>query len=378
MSWSFHNPTRVIFGAGAVSMLQKQIESVGAKRPLVLTTSGMVHRGLKSKIDEIAPTNSWSIVDGIGSNPTLLDTEKLVEQCRTHNPDLIIAWGGGSVIDSAKVISAVLVAPSHWSLRASLVQSLPWHGMNVIPVIAIPTTAGTGAEVTPFATIWDSENRKKLSFANQAIFPRIAIVDPELLKGSPIDVLRSCGLDALCQALESIWNRNATPATDAWAQRATTLAMSALPGLLSAQPSELDFEQIAQASLLAGLCISQTRTALAHAMSYPMTARFGVPHGLACGITLPAIMRFNSEADSENRIHKTAQLNGFENPNAWAAALDDLLASTGAKSSLLAYIPRADMIIPFASEMLHPGRSDNNLRAAQMEDIVQILKLSVI
>lgn len=373
MPWKFHNPTQIHFADGAVESLPLIVAGLAVERPIVVTTAGMMKRGLGTHLGRLFPSRSIPIVDHVNSNPSLTQLLSLKDICAAHQPDCIIAWGGGSVIDAAKVISSCLAAPTTWNLESALLHGQAWHGQQLIPVIAIPTTAGTGAEVTPFATVWDTEQQKKLSLAHPSMFPIVAIVDPQQLDGSPVDVLVSCGLDAISQAFESYWNRHATPITDRLALQSLEHSLPIFENLVSASPSVNDFTHIAEASLLAGICISQTRTALAHALSYPMTARFGVPHGLACGITLPAILRFNEEADSENKLLRLSQQLGHNSVESFAMKLDQLLQNAGTKSLMKRYIPQTDAILPFASEMVYPGRSDNNMRTAVVQDIEQIL-----
>ncbi len=370
----FHNPVRTYFGANCLTHL---VEFCPAGPIVLLTTDGTVTRGLAQRIVTLLPHHETNIVAGVTSNPTIRDLQLLTQRVKYHTPTAIIALGGGSVIDAAKVIAACLAAPDSWSLESALGNGQAWHGNKLIPIIAIPTTAGTGAEVTPFATVWDEQNHKKLSLANTALFPYVALIDPTLLVGSPREILLSCGLDALSQGLEAYWNRNATTATDEMAIRAVKLALHALPAVLADLPSDQDFTDMAQASHLAGLCISHTRTALAHAMSYPMTAHFGVPHGLACGITLPALLRFNADGLGADKMPPLVAKLGMQTVSDFAIQLENLLATIEAKKHIHAYINNASLILPFASEMVYPGRSDNNIRSASVSDIEKILQQSL-
>ena len=158
---------------------------------------------------------------------------------------------------------------------------------------AIPTTSGTGAEVTPFATVWDHTNHKKHSLAGPHMYPRSALLDPSLTLSLPSEETLHTGLDATSHALESLWNHNRTPVSSVFAMRALSLIVDVLPSALEA-PGDINHRSSMQeASLLAGLAISQTRTATAHAVSYPLTSHFDVPHGLACSFTLPVLLAAN-------------------------------------------------------------------------------------
>jgi alcohol dehydrogenase len=160
-------------------------------------------------------------------------------------------------------------------------------------MVAIPTTSGTGSEVTPFATVWDHEQHKKYSLAGEWVYPDVALLDASLtLTLSEEDTLYPA-LDAISHALESLWNKNCTPVSRAFAFQALVLSNKALP-LVIKEPNNLNARRDLQnASVLSGLAISQTRTAIAHSISYPITSRLGVPHGLACSFILPKLLEIN-------------------------------------------------------------------------------------
>jgi alcohol dehydrogenase len=245
-----------------------------------------------------------------------------------------------------------------------------------LPLIAVPTTAGTGSEVTPFATIWDRARQKKYSLAQANLHPWVALLDPALTLSLPLETTISAGLDALSQALEAIWNRHATPLTTIYATQAARIALDTLPQLAQA-PGDLSLRsQMMGASLLAGLAISQTRTALAHSMSYPITARYGLPHGLACSFTLPAILEFNAAAD-DGRLAQAAQALGSSSVARLHDRLERLLQTLGVDQLLRCYVPTPDELAILVPQMLTPGRADNNMRPADIEQVGEILAAAV-
>ncbi len=172
--------------------------------------------------------------------------------------------------------------------------------MRALPLIAVPTTAGTGSEVTPWATLWDrsSDAPKKYSLHVDETWPEAALVDPALTRSAPAGVTRNSALDALSHALESIWNVNHNPVSDALAVAAARGVIATLPALLAAADAEDQRIAMSRASLMAGLAFSNTRTALAHSVSYEMTLRHGLPHGLACSFTLPLVWQLAQGADA--------------------------------------------------------------------------------
>ena len=367
-SWQFFNPVEIRFGNGC---LQQLPEVVGKRRTLLVTTAGATRRGLTAQIQTLLGGRLRQVYDQVESNPELRSLETSVAALSAEIPEVIVAVGGGSVIDTAKVLSLAL-ASSAFNLRTHLQSGTPLPSVAAIPIVAVPTTAGTGSEGTPFATVWDSETGKKYSLASPKLFPQLALLDPELGLGVPRDTTLSCGLDALSQALESIWNRRATPLTTLLSTQAVLKIFEFLPRLLD-RLGDLDGRSaLLEASLFSGLAISQTRTALAHSISYPLTAQFGVPHGLACSFTLPAILEFNA-ADDDGRLLTLARRTGGEDVAALGRKLHQLFQQVALDASLQPYRLDLRRMIALKEQMLTPGRADNNLRPATFEDVAQIL-----
>ena len=166
-------------------------------------------------------------------------------------------------------------------------------------MIAIPTTAGTGSEVTPWATIWDQAAGRKHSLHQHCTWPEAAIIDAELMLSLPAAATLASGLDALSHALESIWNVNRNPVSMALAMQAARRAMAVLPALMQNLQSLPLRSEMAHAALLAGLAFSNTKTALAHSLSYDISLQHGVPHGIACSFSLPQVLELALGADPE-------------------------------------------------------------------------------
>jgi alcohol dehydrogenase len=205
------------------------------------------------------------------------------------HPQLIIALGGGSAIDTAKVVAA---SDGEFARVRDYVESGKGaERLARTPIIAVPTTSGTGSEVTCWATVWDSANGKKYSLASPELYPEAAIVDPALTLGLPRALTVSTGLDALSHALESIWNTNANPVSANHAVFAATEVMECLPALAGNLGDLALRSRMARASMFAGLAFSNTKTALAHSISYHFTLKYGVPHGIACSFSLPLVMK---------------------------------------------------------------------------------------
>ncbi len=284
--WTYNNPVKICFGEGYFDSTN---EVVGDRPYCLVTYDESYFNYLAGRLIAIAG-QPQSIINNISPNPdfrTLMDSCKQFSESTDHNC-VIVAIGGGSVIDAAKVLASS--NNGFDAVRQFLETGEGEEQLGSYPLIAIPTTAGTGSEVTQWATVWDTDSQKKYSLSRSALYPTHAIVDPELMLGLPPDLTISTGLDALSHALESLWNRNTNPVSANYAVFAAIEIMEALPALSrDLQNIELR-SRVARASLFAGLAFSNTKTALAHSVSYPITLRYKVPHGLACSFSLPMVL----------------------------------------------------------------------------------------
>ena len=284
-SWNHYNPVRIV--TGPVECLGAHLS---ARHALVVTTSGMVRRGVVARVCQALGPATIQVWDEIKPNPDLADLDQAAARFRGTGIDLVVGLGGGSAIDAAKALAFVLGGKADLTLDRVLRQGLqPSEGQS-LTMAAIPTTAGTGSEVTPFATVWDHALRRKYSLNGDFVYPTLALLDASLtLSLDPDDTLFPA-LDAVSHALESLWNRHRTPLSQTYALQSLALSVCALPEVLSDPTDILARRRLQEAAMLAGLAISQTKTAIAHAMSYPLTLKFSMPHGLACSFSLPGLI----------------------------------------------------------------------------------------
>jgi alcohol dehydrogenase len=367
-AWSHFNPVRVIFQPGSLKRLADQVDS---SRVALVTTPGFQRRGLVAVIAEALGSRLIATVSDVKPNPDLVDVQAQAGLLRPKAPDTLIALGGGSTIDTAKALARLLGQPEGASLVALLRQEESVTA-PALPLIAIPTTSGTGAEVTPFGTIWDYEEKKKYSIVGDDLYPRLAILDPELTLQLPEEVTVTSGLDSISHAMESCWNRSATPVTLGLVTKSLQLSMRALPALKD-NPSDAGARAaMMQASTLAGLAISQSRTALAHAISYPLTANFSLPHGLACSFTLPALLAFNAASD-DGRLADLARSLGYADTDGLSEGLYQLFQRLEVGRYLGRYLPDRTSIMALSGQMFAPGRAENNLREASEPDVRDLL-----
>jgi len=283
--WVFHNPVRIAFGEGAFDQIGHAI----AGRSFVLVTNN--EPALLPWRERLAQLCGQPLLtlDSIAPNPDLATLRLLSEELRDlgRAPELFVALGGGSAIDAAKFLAA-----GHGQfdeLFASIEAGTPLP-RPALPFIAIPTTAGTGSDLTRWATVWDNAGGRKLSLERDDLFAEASFIDPLIMASLPWSVALASGLDALSHALESIWNINANPLTRDFAVRGARDVMAALPLLQADQEDANARAQLAKGAMGASLAFSNTRTALAHNLSYPITLQYGVTHGIACSFCLPEVM----------------------------------------------------------------------------------------
>jgi len=369
-NWTYFNPVRVVSAAGSSARLAEHIDF---QRIALVTSPGFTRRGTVDRIRASLGGRLVAVLDDVKPNPDVRDVDAQASILRGLAPDCIVALGGGSSIDTAKGLARLLTQPAGATLAAHFREGAPVStACKALPVIAIPTTAGTGAEVTPFGTIWDFELGKKYSVTGPDLYPAAAILDPELTLELPEDVTVSSGLDAISHALESTWSRSANPITLGLAAKSLQLSLPALARLKENSRDPAARGLMMQASLLAGLAISQTRTALAHSISYPLTTKFNLPHGIACSFTLPALMRFNAAAD-DGRLQDLARAVGHVDIQEFSVRLSALFAELQVGEFFRRYVPDPEAAMGLVGEMITPGRADNNLRIVSAVELAELL-----
>ena len=345
-------------------------------QPYVLvTSSGWIRRGIVKAITEACGRPARTIAD-VRSLPTV---EFVSERSTIRlGATQVVAVGGGSVIDAAKAIVA-LSSNARRSSRKPAVLSRRLTGRErlrlsktVPTLIAVPTTAGTGSEVTPTATVWGTGG-EKYSLADPALRPAWAILDPRLCSTMDPVLALSTALDAVSHAMEAVWNSRHTPVSDVAAKSALELLVEALRRRY--RIGDVDGAGRRQmGAFYAGLAIASTRTGLAHSISYPLTGRFGVPHGFACSFTLGEVARFNLRGDLE-RLRVLA--------DCFSCSLRQLpdvingwLRGLGVGGHILPRLGRC-ALETLAQEFIDPTRAGNNVRPASADDAVRIVRRSL-
>jgi len=263
---------------------------------LILSKGGEKRWGLTELCENFdVSLKTYIRISDVSSNPTPEDIHAALGKIGSSPIDTIIAIGGGSCIDLAKGISAFYSQDTVPSSDAILqmVKDKAYTSCHGLDIIAVPTTAGTGSEVTQWATVWDMWNKEKYSIDCPQLKPKAAYVVPEFTLSLSKELTLSTGLDALCHAVEAYWSTFTTPLVQDLAYRSVELIVSNLKDVLDYSSDMFLRERMCRASLLAGLAFSQTRTTACHAISYPLTMYYGVPHGFAAALSLAGVAEMN-------------------------------------------------------------------------------------
>ncbi len=293
-AFNWHMPVQLRFGSGCSQALA---DALGGHHALVLAFEPAAALGLREAWGAALGHRlvDWvTVPEGLSSLALIRTLAARVWPLLEAHPDaVLVGLGGGSTLDVAKLLRCRPSDGRFEGVAAALRGQAAWPALVRTPLWLVPTTAGTGSEVTRWATVWDTDGEAALkrSFDEPFGFADRAWIDPALTLSCPPGLTRDTALDALAHALEALWNHHATPPSDALAVAAARRLLRELPGVLE-QPQRLDGrEQLALAALEAGLAFAQTRTALAHALSYSLTLEQGLPHGLACAVWLPTACR---------------------------------------------------------------------------------------
>ncbi|MGE8540540.1 MAG: iron-containing alcohol dehydrogenase PsrA [Acinetobacter sp.] len=360
MADTFYNPVSTYFGAGSLSNIKALTEN---QTVTLVTFPEAKSLGLIEKIKLLLGDRLIHIIDDVQPNPDVSQLKETYENFwRTfEHCDTLLAVGGGSSIDTAKALIVGTETGQFEDLLALLSTGKAFAPARCKKLIAVPTTAGTGSEVTPWATIWDSQQQKKYSLHLDCTWPTAAIVDPDLMLTIPKSITISTGLDALSHALESIWNVNANPISDTFAISAVKEIFECLPQLSYDLLNAELRSRMALAALKAGIAFSNTKTALAHSISYEMTLRYGLPHGIACSFTLPYVLGL---AWGKNK-HRDIVLQELFGPNLQdaQASLLELLNQLNVKTEFSDYGVNEDEQREIVNYALQGARGKNFIGA---------------
>jgi alcohol dehydrogenase class IV len=327
----FRTIPRIVMGPGALNQLADEARALKAKKVLIVTDQGLIEAGLVKKAEDILEKADikYAVFGEVEADPRYEIVADCVEMIRRENADLLIGFGGGSPIDIAKV-SAVMATNKGSISEYFGVDLIPNAGLSTL---IIPTTAGTGSEVTPIAILSDHTEKLKKGIVSPHLFPSAALLDPELTLGLPAHVTAATGMDALIHAVEAFTSKNATTISDMLARQAMQLIAKNLRTAY-ADGSNLEARStMLEGSLLAGMAFCTAGVTAVHAFAYPIGAEFHIPHGVANSIMLAPVMEFNKLGNLERFAEiggylgeNTAGLSTRETANAAVEAMRTLAA----------------------------------------------------
>jgi len=363
---TFGAPGRFLFGVGALEMLGDEARRFGRRAVLVTGRKAMAQAGVTGRaLESLAEAGvEPALFDEVEPEPDVTTVDRLRQVVREHEAGVVIGLGGGSAIDAAKVAAGL--AKRDEPTRA-------FHGAvevtrPVLPNIAVPSTSGTGSEMTNNGVISDHSRQQKASIRHESMVPAVALVDPEITVSCSPEVTAMSGVDALVQAIESYVSRNATPMTDGLALRAVEELVTALPAVVT-QPENIELRTAAAwGSTMAGLALSNARLGVVHGLAHSIGIRYGVPHGLVCGVLLPTALEFNREAIPE-KFETLRQVLGGD-PVGYTQSL---LLACGLPTHLKAYGLDPDTFDAMAEESLPSGSTKANPRNVTKADIIAML-----
>ena len=293
---AFSFPTRTLYGAGALAELPAALVKLGVRRPLVVTDGGLVKTDAFAQLAAVMGADNqgktWFVFDGVHPNPVEEDVRQAAAALRDHQCDGVIAIGGGSPLDAGKAARLLALRPGYD--LSKFYEESDWSGL--LPLVAIPTTAGTGSEATPWSVITDLKAHYKFGVGGTVAIPEVALVDPQLMLGLPPFLTAATGMDALSHLIEAFVSTNINPLLDPLILRGIELAGAQLLAAVRHGTDLTARAAMAQAALLGGIAISSNWLGACHSLSHQLSSFADVQHGLANAIMLPHQMRYSLPA----------------------------------------------------------------------------------
>jgi alcohol dehydrogenase class IV len=363
-----HFPGKLVFGNRCIDQLPDDIAALAPARVFILTIAPLLG-ALQPLIGKLEKQGIHiAIYTAITQEPSFEDLHRVLSEATPFDPDLVLGIGGGSVLDVAKLVAAQLGNP----------QSLnDYVGIGLLKgrsrkLICIPTTSGTGSEVSPNAILVDNKDNQKKGIISQYLVPDIVYVDPMLTIGVPAAITAATGLDALTHCLEAYTNKFAQPFIDLYAFEGMRVIAANLVRAVKNGGDEEARSQVAMGSLLGGFCLGPVNTAAVHALSYPLGSSFHLPHGLSNALLLPHVMEFNLPA-ARDRYTGVARALGVAAAEDSVETIRQLIRDCGIPATLKEVGVPYDAIETMAADAMKVTRLlNNNPRPVSKEDAIAI------
>lgn len=376
--FSFSVPQNIEFGKKSLSRLPEIAKKIGGKHAYIISGPVLKKMGLVDKCVSYMKEAGYEadIFTDIEANPSTDTVEKAAEGYKSCGADMIVAFGGGSPLDVAKAVGILV----KYGGKITDYEGSGKVPGPIVPLIAIPTTAGTGSEVTAFSVITDHSRNYKLTVFSYEILPKYAILDPELIMTAPASVAAACGIDAMIHALEAYISTAASPFSEAMSEKALELIGGAIRRYTANRRDEEAAAAMMAGSLFAGIAFSWARLGNVHAMSHPVSAYFNVPHGIANAILLPTVLEYNKLADNGkyetiyNYISRVPVVKGEFLPDMLIEEIIDLNRQLGIPVSLSEVGVTEEKIPLMSKDAMKSGNIAVNPRNSTQRDIELLYK----
>jgi alcohol dehydrogenase class IV len=317
MPYCLNFPGKILFGSGVINQIAGLLND--NKRILVVIGKHGLSDGTSTRISSLLQSCDVSFFSGVNGEPSLEDVDRIIAECRNFSATAIIAIGGGSIIDAAKTAAALVNVDGTTADYFFERKKIKSKGLFFI---AAPTTAGTGAELTPNAVLTDSNSLIKKSIKHPTMFADVAIIDPELSYSCPKSLTAWSGMDSLTQAIESYLSIDANTFTRLLAGKAAALILKNLP-IAYFNPDINSRTAMSEATMLGALAFSQSGLGAVHGLAHPIGSKLKLPHGLTCAIILPVILKWNL-AECEENMNILAEYCGFNSALSLISAIESL------------------------------------------------------
>lgn len=369
------------FGKGAREVLPEEIKTRGFKKVLVVTDKSLYEVGVTDKVTEMLKNAGieYDIYHDVKPNPTITNVHEGIEKCKECGADVIVAVGGGSSIDTAKGISIVMTNPDRYDIVSLNGAS---NTINKgMPLIALPTTAGTAAEVTINYVITDEERAVKMVCVDPHDIPIVAIVDTELMASMPKSIAASTGMDALTHAIEGYITKGHNTMSDMFHMKAIQLIFENLPAAVNDKNQDA-IDNMGLAQYIAGMGFSNVGLGIVHSMAHQLGAVYDTPHGIANAILLPIVMRFNGEvcADRFREIlvnigrPDAAHLNNQDVINTFVWKITELSKAVGITQNVRDVGCKEEDLEMLAEKAMEDPCKPGNPREVTKEQFIELYK----
>lgn len=371
--YSFFLPVKIVFGCGSFKEVGKEVKKLGINKPLIVTDRNMVKAGFVEDLANYLKSFAikFGMFEGVEPEPKVETAEEIASEVRRGDYDSVISLGGGSVMDMGKVASLAKnnLGPVVNYLGSEKVRNF------CLPNVCIPTTAGTGSEVTDRAMVTVGNDKKVIASKN--IFPKVAIVDPELCKSMPPRVTASTGLDALSHAIEGFLSKDSNPITDMFAREAVKNVFKYLKRAYSKGDDVEAREGMCKAALFAGIAI-QAKMIYGHSIGYTIATKYSLPHGVSCAIPLPYVIEHTlpvtapKVAELANIVGLGADEEVMKKAYSFIRAVKDLVAGLNIPTSLKEVGVPKGMLEELARECLAKWPRENHPVEMSINSMVQL------